>query len=366
MWVDKLSIKTTIIGDGCAALTLAAMSDKLPNHLIQLVKPDNAPVPIDHMWGFWGAKGLERQISLSRKKWNNWAIITESGQSIMSSEEHPYYAIHRNDWLNYCRSEAKRLSVDIIDNSDFPKDSDLVFDSRPPRTIGKAMLQHFYGIEVETKTPTFDSETAVLMDFRVDQSKGLHFIYLLPFSTTNALIESTIFSTDANVGEFYNQSINEYLDRIYSCTQFTIKHEEQGIIPMGSLKPHDPNIPGIGGNAGAIRPGSGYAFVFIQKQIDAAIERSRNTGDLYFKTPHRKIDLWMDGVLLTVLENYPEKGPKLFLQMAKSLSGDQFAKFMSGEISWSLRLKVIFAMPKLLFIKGVTRHIFRKRNKGVL
>ena len=31
------------------------------------------------------------------------------------------------------------------------------------------------------------------MDFRVDQSKGMHFVYLLPYSETEALVRSTIF-----------------------------------------------------------------------------------------------------------------------------------------------------------------------------
>ena len=34
-------------------------------------------------------------------------------------------------------------------------------------------------IEMEEK---FDDSTAILMDFRCDQSKGIHFIYFLPFS----------------------------------------------------------------------------------------------------------------------------------------------------------------------------------------
>ena len=46
-----------------------------------------------------------------------------------------------------------------------------------------------------------------------------------------------------------------------------IIEEESGVIPMGKLSQRDPLIPGLGGNGGAIRPGSGYAFIFIQKQI---------------------------------------------------------------------------------------------------
>ena len=66
------------------------------------------------------------------------------------------------------------------------------------------MLQHFQGIEVKTKQPCFDKDMAILMDFRVDQSKGMHFIYLLPYSATEALVESTLFSTELVDEEFYS------------------------------------------------------------------------------------------------------------------------------------------------------------------
>ena len=87
----------------------------------------------------------------------------------------------------------------------------LTFDSRPPRASRNAMLQHFLGQEIEVDRPVFDDSTAILMDFRVDQSHGMHFIYLLPFSPTRALVESTSFSTKILEEEFYIDSINQYL-----------------------------------------------------------------------------------------------------------------------------------------------------------
>jgi hypothetical protein len=51
--------------------------------------------------------------------------------------------------------------------------------------------------------------------------------------------------------------------------------------------------------------------------------------------------------------------------MAASLNGDEFIRFMSGQANWRLRLKVIMAMPKLPFIKGVSKHIFQRPQKVV-
>jgi hypothetical protein len=41
--------------------------------------------------------------------------------------------------------------------------------------------------------------------------------------------------------------------------------------------------------------------------------------------------------------------------MGKRLTGEQFARFMSGDADWKLRLKVIFSMPKLIFARGFVK-----------
>ena len=103
-----------------------------------------------------------------------------------------------------------------------------VFDSRPPRVPHGCMLQHFIGFEVRAPKPVFDPETVILMDFRVDQSQGMHFIYLLPFSATEALVESTLFSASTLDEDFYTGAIDSYLQRYFDLTSFEILRRERG------------------------------------------------------------------------------------------------------------------------------------------
>ena len=58
----------------------------------------------------------------------------------------------------------------------------------------------------------------------------------------------------------------------------------------------------------------------------------------------------MDSVFLSVLKSNPEKAPTLFLKLAKSLSGDGFARFLSGDAKITDYALVIYSMPKWLFI----------------
>ena len=66
MLPDSMTRHLRILGDGCAALSLAARADELPDHDITLVRPSGAPAENEHIWGFWGGAGLERAVGLAR------------------------------------------------------------------------------------------------------------------------------------------------------------------------------------------------------------------------------------------------------------------------------------------------------------
>jgi len=349
-----------VLGDGCAALSLAMRAADLAGHQLTLVRPEDAPAPVDHIWGFWDGPDMPQAVStagmLARASWDRWAIITGDGGVVMQSGTRRYSALHRSDWTRHCEAKAQQAGVGVVGQADADEvDADLVFDSRPPPVPDGIMLQHFIGLEVRSKRPVFDAGTAILMDFRVDQSRGMHFIYLLPFSATEALVESTLFSPERLEEQFYLDAIKTYLGTHYGLHSFETLRRERGVIPLATLPQRDPNLPGIGGNGGAVRPSSGYAFVFIQKQIDRAITEMQADGRLQMRAPHKPVDLWMDAVLLSVLRHWPERAPELFLCMGRALDGDEFARFLSGEADWPLRLKVIMAMPKWPFLRGLMR-----------
>ena len=362
---DASKQEIRILGDGCAALSLAARAKELPGHRITLVRPDGAPPESEHIWGFWGADWLHGPDRMARASWRRWSIVTSEGKAEMSSATRPYHALRRSDWTAHCRRAAAAAGVAVLDADDDRSVQPHTLDSRPPQVPPGCMLQHFIGFEVRAKTPTFDPETVILMDFRVDQSQGMHFIYLLPFSETEALVESTLFSARTLEDDFYTGAINTYLERHFQLKNFDILRRERGVIPLATLPRRDPHLPGLGGNGGAIRPSSGYAFVFIQKQISQAIASAQRTGRLVIKSPHQRIDLWMDAVLLSVIRHWPAQAPELFLRMGRALSGDEFARFLSGEAGWGLRLKVVLAMPKWPFIRATFRLVSGRRDMAV-
>ena len=65
-----------ILGDGCAALSLAARATELPSHKITLVRPEGAPPDSEHIWGFWGTDKTDIAGRIARASWSRWAIVT--------------------------------------------------------------------------------------------------------------------------------------------------------------------------------------------------------------------------------------------------------------------------------------------------
>ena len=367
-----------ILGAGCAGLSLAAKlaSHKEAPNCALIGMPDDRP---NHGWGFWQMPWLDRPARLARKKWTCWQFIDADQTITHESIAHPYHLLESQKWLAHCQAEiedspliwlketVKSVSASTIQTDRNHLTASQIYDSRPPQPANDILWQHFLGQEIQSTAPVFDPDTAILMDFRVSQEKGLHFIYLLPFSAHNALVESTYFSPEPVPAETYRATIKGYLSTHFKLANYEVMREEKGQIPMGPVFAHQEGLTGLGGNGGAIRPSSGYAFAFIQKQIAQMIAEPEIKGrKISAPAPvHGRRDLWMDRVFLEVLRKRPDLGPGLFLSMASQLTGDEMARFMSGTARWSDLAKVMWAMPKGPFIKaGLSQMITRQPRRA--
>ena len=226
------------------------------------------------------------------------------------------------------------------------------FDSRPLPAPKDCLYQHFLGHNITAETDIFDPTTAILMDFRCDQSQGLHFIYLLPTSPRTALVESTLFTATPLPDAYYEGAIAAYLARHYPGAAYHSTTTEKGIIPLAECRDKQNPDTAIGARGGALRPSSGYAFALIQKQVRAIITHYKATKKWQARPPISSGYIWMDKVFLHVLKAHPTIAISLFSKMAHALTGDEFARFMSGIPSWGCLMKIILAMPKRPFLQA--------------
>ena len=64
-----------ILGDGCAALSLAARARDLPGFSLTIYQTDRGVPETDHIWGFWDTPHLDRAAHLAFGRWQKWQIV---------------------------------------------------------------------------------------------------------------------------------------------------------------------------------------------------------------------------------------------------------------------------------------------------
>jgi lycopene beta-cyclase len=354
-----------IIGGGSAGITLAA---KLDNCSAVVVEP-RTPAERDCSWALWADRHQQRQFANATKgSWKQWRLIDHHSEVLHCSDHYRYTSLSSARYLTQSENSLapgidliRAVAEDIVpagNGGSFTaagqryKTAQL-YDSRPPRMVQGGLKQHFLGWEIRTKTPIKDTDIATLMDFRVDQSRGLHFIYALPYSDRRLLIESTMISKNLEDKAWYRQAINQWLLEQNIQIEENLS-EETGVIPMHAVLPVDIGIAAIGAASGAVRPSSGYAFTGIQAQI-AQLAEGISVGQYAVPKPLTPTLIRMDKIFNGVLVAQPELGVALMMRTAKALDADGFARFMLGYATTMDWTKVIVAMPKIPFLKQVLR-----------
>jgi lycopene beta-cyclase len=379
-------VDIAIIGGGNAGLTLAAQlaAQKCPPNTV-VIEPQ-PPTQRDCSWGLWAQEKQAKELSHSTKgRWKRWQLIDHLSRVTHSSDQYSYVSLSSADYL-LDRAAQLHQPVSLVEESvsalkpgqdrttvvtdQNQYSAKTVYDSRPPKIADNGLRQHFLGWHIHTEQPIKDPDTAILMDFRVDQSRGLHFIYALPFSEHHILVESTLISTTVEPQEWYRNAIKGWLKN-NNIQVAEIISEEIGVIPMDTLvvnkqrsqsqstSAQQPLIAPIGAASGAVRRSSGYAFQHIQQQISqlaAGIEQ----GNRSVPTPISSRLTTMDKIFNGVLISRPELAVSLYMRMAKALTGDQFSRFMLGEATTSDWLRVIAAMPKGAFVNQLVKQLIRQ------
>lgn len=242
--------------------------------------------------------------------------------------------------------------------------SKIVLDSRPPidlpiRTHAPFLYQHFIGWFVKTSEPVFDPSEVRFMDFSVPQKGNTRFMYLLPFSETEALVEYTLFSMPLLAEEEYETAIEKYLKNL-GAESWEILEKEKGAIPMTThdfLKSKIPGVIPIGTAGGWTKASTGYTFKRSVKFSKVLAERLKQERTDPVRAKQRF--LWYDAILLEVLEKENESGAGIFVNLFKRNKPSHIFAFLDEESGGSQELRIILTSPTLRFIRAFGRGIRR-------
>ena len=281
-----------IAGSGCAGLSLLyklLLTPSLQNKSILIVDKDQKKTN-DRTWCFWEKKpGLFEAIV--HAKWKTLAFLSTDFKKELELKSYTYKMILGIDFYNFVINFAKEFKnvtflhetiVSIDCNGDYSVLKTLensykaqyIFNStnlfNPKITEENSLLQHFKGWVIKTKKPVFNPKIGRLMDFRLSQENGATFMYVLPTSTTEALVEYTLFSPKVLGKESYTLELKKYIKEELKIEDYSIIHQEFGIIPMSLAKfkkNSKENIVNMGTAGGFTKASSGYTFNSFKKML---------------------------------------------------------------------------------------------------
>ena len=366
-----------IAGAGCAGLSLAMHllhSNKFSNKRILIVDKVKEKSN-DRTWCFWQ---IEPSLfdGIVFKTWSKLWFHGENFSTKMDISPYQYKMIRGIDFYEYCfKKIGQNKKVDILFEqveSVFSNEragvvvngesifADYVFNSilfeKPKLQVDDLwLLQHFKGWIIETEVNEFDRYVGTLMDFRIDQSAGTAFCYVLPLSSRRALIEHTLFSDRLLEEQEYNDGLKSYISKTLQISSYKILEEEFGIIPMTGYKfpSHQGNVINIGTAGGQTKGSTGYTFQFIQKHSRAIVDALINAKTPIIKPASRRFDFY-DRVLLKVLSSGMASGKEVFTNLFKKNRIDKVFKFLDNETLLAEEVKIIASLPSMPFLKAGT------------
>ena len=381
-----------ILGAGCAGTSLAHYLEDFGYAEKVVLLDSRTKFDREQRWCSW-AKLPESLTSPAQKSWREWKVCDVDRATVRTSENFSYRQIYAPEFFAHFHSRWQtsetptELSLGekverIEENRDYVEVStnraiwqaNLVFDARHQgnanlknarETSGIYLRQTFLGWTIKFPRAVFDEKTATLMDFRTAQTEGVNFIYVLPYSDREALVESTSFSSNPTVWVNHLQAVTKYIaDRFGD--DYEIKSEESGELPMTTADlpvKSSERIFNIGVAGGSARPSSGYAFHRIQRQT-SEIARAVISREKIPETFSPRKYKFFDAVFLEAIARHPNSARDFFMRMFEQVSPDSLIRFLSDESIYSDDLAVISALPKAFFGAASLQSLWRKIAAG--
>lgn len=371
-------------GTGLSALMTVyqmVLSKKFSDKKILLLDSE-AKKTNDRTWCFWEKPDGEYE-NLVSKIWNTAIFSNYNYSRDLDLNPYQYKMIQGLDFYNYIfEIISKEENIEFLNQKiiNFKEEKNQVlvntetekficnklfnsiFDPKEVLSQEKYPLlqQHFIGWKIKSSESVFNPEKATFMDFSVAQKGNTRFMYVLPFSENEALLEYTLFSKDLLSETEYEDEIKNYIEKL-GIKNYEIFEKERGNIPMTSYpfwNKNSKNIIKIGSAGGWTKASTGYTFKNASKKSKALVSFLLQEND--FRKFHKKDKFWFyDLLLLDILDKKNHVGSSIFSAMFKKGNPSLIFKFLDEETSFSEDVLVILKCPKGLFLKALFSRFYR-------
>ena len=368
------------------------LSEKFQDKTILLIDFD-AKKTNDRTWCFWEKPNHQWENVVS-KKWKTAFFANENQSRNIDLKPYEYNMIRGLDFYNLVfELIAKQKNITFVndkivgfnDNSNQVQvicesknySCDKLFNSIHDRKESEnqskypVLQQHFIGWFIKSEQEVFDPEMATFMDFSLKQNGNTKFMYVLPTSKTEALLEPTLFSHKHLKLAEYETEFKNYAQKL-GIKNYEIVDKERGSIPMTSYKfwkNNTKNVLNIGTSGGWTKASTGFTFYNSNKKTDELIKfltSSISTAldetnlEIDFTKFHKKTKFWFyDLIFLDVLDKQNDLGSKVFSSLLIKGNPELVFKFLNEETTFLEEIKVMLKCPKIPFIKALLRVILK-------
>ncbi len=376
-----------IAGGGCAGLSLAY-------HLHQysefegkiLILDQDTKTNNDRTWCFWTEQPTLFD-ELVTHQWTRLAFVEEDFEQIFEIAPLVYKRIEAKDFYAFIKNALQKddrfhfvqnriLSITPNDNNVLVKtqsvdyQAKIVFDSlvdydwlKRVSQPYKLILQHFLGWRIKTQTPVFQTDIITQFDLRLSQENQVRFVYILPFSPYEALVEFTVFSQGLLKEEDYIEVLKNYLKNNLEITDYQIIESEKGVIPMTDypfrLK-SDNRVFHLGIKAGMCKSSTGYTFLNIQrdsaKLAQAIVQNQISSVSRSLASRYRLYD----AMLLDIMFRRAGSIKKIFSILYQKNGAKNVLRFLDERMHFVEELRIMASVPPLPFVLALKNIFLRK------
>jgi lycopene beta-cyclase len=369
-----------LAGGGCAGLSLVyhLLDSSLKDSNILILEPTLGEVP-NKTWCYWNTAALPIHPEAARFSWNSFYLQQGKQQHQHGLENLSYYHLNSHDFyahvlekiknfpnVHFLKEEVSAIrcienEVQVVTKSSGTYNSGYVFDSRiTTDTTNQTILnQVFIGLRIKSNTPIFNPGSMGLMDFDTPSSSGFDFIYTLPFSSQEALIEYTAYTSEAREEEALLSSLQAFLKQKFGELEYEITFQETGQIPMTSRVNQETSGNRhiqIGTAAGWTKPSTGYTFAQIQENCSQLVARLEQGATQDLRFPRKSRFVFYDNILLSIAHHWPKRLPGLFINLFSTSSPDLVFRFLAEKTSFWEELRLLSRLKFGIFLKGLTRY----------
>ena len=375
-----------ISGAGCAGMSVLVrmMQDDFFSNKKILIIDAATKNTNDRTWCFWEQQpGVFETVVHHR--WNHLVFHAADEKVQLALQPYQYKMIRGIDLYDYVKAIAATTSnitwltkkvVSInqangvaqvhTENETFTASrviNSILFSETPVMANESGsyhLLQHFKGWMIETSEDCFDPDVATFMDFRVSQQEGTTFVYVLPVSKRNALVEYTLFSANLLPPAAYDAALHNYIVQYITKADYSVAHTEWGVIPMTNhpFKQKEGPVQYIGTAGGQVKASSGFAFQYIQKRADAMIASIKFGKERSFeeKIAEKKFRLY-DSVLLQVLSDQLMPGERIFSSLFRKNPVQRIFRFLDNQSSLRDDFHIMTSVPTRIFLPAALREM---------